>query len=310
MGLEKEIWARDLAENIYPNNEAYKLSIDDSDKVDGKIVHLQESGSEPEVVENPTTFPMEITERDDVPTEYTINTFATKPVLLPDDETIELSYPKRISLLADHIGKLTTQIADYMYWVWGATAASLENVVETSGSDRDPFKAGQTGTRKAIGRGDIEELSRLMDMMDIPDDGRRVLLVDSNMFKDLTAINEYVGMDFIGKAGIDLSTGQAGYIMNFKIYKRSRVLTYDNSLVKKARYSTMGANDRLACLAWHPAFVRRAEGNTTNGGIKIFAKEDEPEYLGSIFNAKVRAGGKTRYINERGVVSLVEALGA
>jgi hypothetical protein len=309
MALEKEVWTVDIADNLYPANEAYQQSIDDSSYLQNGVVHTPIAGTQPRAVKNPSVFPLIITERVDVDATYNVDTYATLPVLLPDDETIELSYDKRQSLLSDHVNALNTEIADDMYLTWAAANGNTNaNIVTTTGATaRNVYKTGQTGTRKPIVRGDVEEVARIMDRMEVPNDGGRILLVDSDMLKDLRLIDQYLNADYMNRMGLDLANGQAGSILGFRIYIRSRVVAYTKTtFLKKKPVDGLAADDSLACLAFHRSFVRKAMGNRENGEIKVFIDEDSPLYLGSILNAKTRAGGRAKYNDQKGIVSLVE----
>lgn len=56
---------------------------------------------------------------------------------------------------------------------------------------------------------------------------------------------------------------------------------------------------------WHKDFVRRALGAT-----KVFYNPAQAEYYGDKMSALVRAGGRKRYNNQYGVVSIIESAGA
>lgn len=307
MPIEREIWVQDIAENLYPDNEAYKNSVDDSADMDGKTVHISVAGSKPNTERDRASLPAPITKRVDTPDSYNIIEYTTDPVLIQDTEEVELSYNKRSSVLFDHMETLKTSMADDIYQIWSTNLQT--NQVLTTGANRPALKAGQTGTRKRLGRGDIEQIAYIMDAMDVPDDGNRILLLDAGLYLDATLIDDYVTLDKIGRA--NLVDGQIGEIMNFRIFKRSNVVAYTSAREKKVVGLPYEATDRVGGLAWHPSFVRRAEGGVDNGGIKVFANEDKAEYYGSIFSALARFGGIPRYgATFKGIVNIIEDAGA
>ena len=86
-----------------------------------------------------------------------------------------------------------------------------------------------------------------------------------------------------------------------KVFKRSKSTYFDVSNVKKAVGAAGAATDNLGILAWADNCVRRAEGN-----VKMYADMDNPLYLGSIFNASVRAGAMIGRTDSKGVYALVQ----
>lgn len=306
MALQTEIWATDIAENIYPSNSFLNQSIDDSPFMKNKKVHLPQSGSAPSVEVNRTDLPAAITKRADTDLEYNVDEYTTSPVLIEHTEEIEVSYPMRQSILFDHVEQIRTKVAENMLIKWAATGGSNANIVRTTGTGRSPLGAGQTSNRKALTLDDMISVRRIFTGMDIPEDGR-ILVIDGNLYSDLLKITEFKTLEQLGSKVI--SDGAIGRIMGFDVFIRSSVLRYDNEStpVVKAYGSANAATDNLGALAFHKNFVRSAYGNGENGGVLIFDQQKAPQYYGDIFSALVRAGGQKRYTNERGVVSIVEA---
>jgi hypothetical protein len=87
-----------------------------------------------------------------------------------------------------------------------------------------------------------------------------------------------------------------------KVFKRSRSAYFDASNAKKAVGAATAVTDNLAVIAWADNYVRRAEGS-----VKVYTDIDNPLYLGSIFNAAVRAGGTAGRTDEKGVYALIQA---
>lgn len=301
--ITPEVWAKDIAETLYPDSSFFLSSRDDSEFLEGNKVHLPQSGTKPNVEKNRTVLPAVAAKRTDTDVDYTIHEFTTDPVILQRTEEIEASYAKRASLLFDHVESLREEIAGMFLEQWAPSLAT--NFARTTGSTRSAYKSGQTGNRKAVAKNDLIELNRLMNRMDVPQEGR-ILLIDSDLFADVLKVDEFVSLEKIGSAG--LVKGAVGRLLNFNVMVRSSVLEFDNTgtPVVKAQGSSTAAADNLAALAWHPSFVRRCLGTEGNSGIEVFEKNKDPQFYGDVFSALVRAGGRKARTDQKGVLALIE----
>lgn len=302
MAIQQEIWLRDIEGNIFPENEFYMRSIDDTPFVmGGKIVHLPHAGAKPNVEKNRTQLPAPVAKRTDTENTYELDEFTTDPVLIQDTEAIEVSYPKRKSVLFEHQATLEERIADNFAYLWSATLGT--NIVRTSGAARGATMPGATGTRKAVTKDDFIEVLRLYTRMGAGRGG--ICLIHPDMYADILKIEGFVDASKIGSA--NLITGQVGRLLDFEIIQRAKTPIYDNSgtPVRKAVGAVGAAGDNLSALFYSPTAVRRAKGE-----VKIFMNEKDATFYGDVFSALVRAGGRKKRADEVGVIQLVEAHGA
>lgn len=300
MAIQQEVWLNDIQGNIFPNSEFFMQSVDDSPFVlNGKVVHIPQAGAKPNVVKNRTSLPAAITTRTDTEETYNLDEFTTDPILLQDTEAIEISYAKRQNILSEHQARLNEEIADWFAYYWGASLGA--NIARTTGTARAGTAPSATGNRKAVAKADLIEVNRLMNRMNVPGSGRK-LLIPADFEADILKIDDFVHADKIGSA--KLTEGAIGRLLGFDVFVRSKTTIYDNTgtPVRKAPGAAGAAADNLSALAWHPSLVSRAKGE-----VKIFIEEDKPEYYGDVFSALVRAGGRKRRTDEVGVISLVEA---
>lgn len=299
----KIIFAKDLQKNLYPKNEFYKNSVDDSSMIDGTKVVLPQAGAPPDTIKNPVDFPLALNSRVDGSEEYPLDLYATKPTHVRIDENLVVAYDKRVAILEDHKSSLNTKIADGMADVWFPDASlGATNYVRTTGAAVSTLAPGATGTRKAVALADFVKVVTLMDNMEIPEEDRYGL-IPSTMYGDLVLIPEF--MDYQKRGLVDLiAKGWIGEIMGVKIYKRSRAGVYSNAGTPafKPSGSSIATTDNLSALFWQKGMVRRGEGE-----VKIFIKENDPQLLGSAFNAAVRAGGRRSRTDGKGVISLIQS---
>ena len=307
MAIQREIWTADIAENVFPDDAFFNRSRDDSANLSGRVVHVPQAGSTPNVEKNRTTLPAVVTKRIDTTADYTIDEFTTDPVLVQFTEQTEASYDKRSSVLFDHIMSLQRSVANGALYSWAPTAGA--NIIRSTGAARAAYKAFQSGNRLAITKNDFINAARVMNRMDVPQEGR-VCVIDADLSMDIMQIAEFTQAQMIGTA--NLVNGSIARIMGFDVFVRSTTTTYDNSgtPVKKAAETATAVTDNLSVQFWHPAYVRFAKGGSANGGIEIFAQEQAPQFYGDVFSALVRAGGRVHRADQRGVVSLVESASA
>ncbi len=293
------IFAKDIEENIFPANEFFMQSKDDSAFVDGDTVRYPVSGAKPTVEMDRTSLPATIAKRTDDNNDYTLHEFTTDPTLIQDSEALVVSYNKRQNVLSDHSDEINTKVAEYFANIWLPNGA--DNIVRSTGTaTRAASAPSATGTRKKVIKADLISLAQIFNRMDVPQKGRN-LLIPSEFLSDILSIDEFTDASKIGSA--NLIDGSIGRVLGFNIWVRSSVAVYDNTgtPVKKAIDAAGATTDNLAALAWYDKWVNRAKGS-----VKVYSDMDKPEYYGSIFSAMVRAGGKVRK-DLKGVVALVES---
>jgi hypothetical protein len=306
MPIQKEVWARDIREKLFPLNSFLVRSLNDDEFVENKTVHVQDEGTLPNVEINRSVFPAVVQGVTDNDGDYNVDEFTSDPTKVQDIEEIETNYNKRQSVLRRHIRQIDNKIANKMLVNWAATDAAA--ILRTLGDNRAANVPGATGTRKKFTLQSFFDAKNLMDDMDVPEMGRCVLL-PSHFYNDLTQDEKDIllRLEFTGKARIE--NGEISRILGFDIYKRGKknLLTYTNAATPVVRDVGAAAltTANAAALFWHEECVRRALGV-----VKTYANEDEAQWFGSIFSAMARAGGKKAYSDGLGVVAVVEAAGA
>lgn len=297
----KRIFAKDIQKNLFPNNEFYQGSkVDKGVAIDATSVDIPQAGQKPESGKNPTEFPLGVTTREDDKKSYDVDLYYTKPIHVTDVNQLIVSYDKRKEILEDKVNVLNTDYADDLAQIWCPTLAT--HIIRTSGSAKPATIDGATGNRASMALADFIEVDRLMNRMEVPKKGRRVLL-SADMYAELltAGIQGFVGAE---KLSEDLlKQGVLGRLLGFDIYVRSSVARYSNDPTpqKRAVGALAQASDNDVALFYHPFFVRRAEGK-----LKVYAEYDKPTWLGSVFNVSFRGGGVLPRKDEVGVVALVQ----
>jgi hypothetical protein len=306
MAIQKEIWAADIKEQLFPDNSFVALSQDDSVFSDGKKVHRAVSGTIDPAVRNRATVPAVIKRRVDADTEYELDEFTSEPVLIQDIEEVEVNYQKRGSVLRQQMLQMNLDVAKWMNYHWAAENAST--IIRTGGADRAALATnfGATGTRKTIRVDEFIKLAQMFDDMEVPEEGRNIL-VPTGMYYDLVANHwkDLLVLQAEGKAA--LAKGEIMNLFGFRVWKRSskNFLTYTNAgtPVRRTPDAANAVTANAAALAWHPDFVTRAKGD-----VKVFENIDDATMYGSLFSSLVRAGGRKFYPDGTGVAAIVESV--
>lgn len=306
MAIQTEVWARDIAEKLFPQDAWVSQGLNDDAWVNNKTVHLPQAGALPTVERNRSTFPATPAGRTDTDADYGIDEFTSTPNIIRDIEEVETSYAKRSSVVDSHSKEINKQIANWMAYNWAPTQDA--NFIRTTGADIVSGTPGGTGNRKVITIEDIIKAKALMDDMDVPANDRNILL-PASMYNALISENweTLLSMDISGQARI--AKGDLMMLLGFNIYLRGKnnILTYTNAATPVLRAPGAAAltTANAAALLWHKDFVRRAKG-----AVKVYADYDKPEYYGSVFSAMARAGGRKAYSDQTGVVAIIEAAGS
>lgn len=301
MALNKEVWLNSIVENFYPDNSFAVKSVDDSTFVSNKKVHIPNAGAASKVVTNRTQKPASVSQRTDNELTYEMDELTTDPIYIPNIDTVELSYDKRNSVLANDRAQLQEAAHVNLLKRWGNGVKANHILLTTGTTQRDAHTSSTaTGKRKSICKADVLKLMTAFDKDDVPATGR-FLLLDAHMYADLLAdLSESDKWMFQNSANVQ--KGILGNLYGFDIMKRSRVLRLDANK-KVLDWSAEGAATELAAaLAWHEKSVSRAMGE-----VKMFDSTDNPLYYGDIYSFLMRTGGAARRDDGKGLFLLGEA---
>jgi hypothetical protein len=298
MALNKQIWLNSIQENFYPDNSFASKSVDDSAFVDNKTVHVPNAGAPSKVEVNRETKPATVSQRTDNELTYDIDELTTDPVYIPNVDTVELSYDKRQSVLANDRQQLQKEATQNLLYKWMPT--EVAKYIKTTGiAAAAHTSSAATGNRLKITKEDVLSISTRMNEDDVPMSGRNLLL-DPRMYNDL--INNLTDKElpaFLASANVQ--QGVMGSLYGFNVLMRSKVLRMTSAGALLKWDADGQATEVAAALAWQENCVSRAIGD-----VKMFSKMDDPSYYGDIYSFLVRTGGAQRRYDKKGVIALVE----
>lgn len=266
MSVQREIWLAAIVEALFASNSFMSKAFNADEYVNqGKTVHIPQAGRPSGVVKNRKEKPASVNEREDSDLTFVLDEFTTDPIHIPHADTVELSYDKRESVLRQDKLILLDEVAKAIIEKWWPQKNRLVMIGAT------------------FAKADVLKLMEAFNEMDIPQEGR-YLLVDAKMHAQLlSSLTESESMAFLACA--DAAQGILGKLFSFNVMMRSTV-----NPVK----GEQGA------LAWHEQSVCRALGET-----KMFDRENDPTYYGDIYSFLIRCGGSKMRADEYGIVAVV-----
>lgn len=295
MALNKQIWIRDIVEGFWPDNSFIARSVDHSEYVNNKTVHVPQAGSAPSVTKNRSEFPATVGTRTDGELTYDLDIYDVPPLRVQNLADVELSYDKRQSMLKQSKETLMDYVHKEILKTW--VPSSPSTVVTTGSAAAAHVHSTATGNRKAMTRADVEKVKMIFDSNDVPATGR-VILLDAVMYNQL--VNSLTDAEVVSFLhGADATKGVMGTFLGFEFLMRSSVL--QAAAGGSLKTGSAAATDCAAGLAWQKDCVSRALGE-----VQAYEDNNNPSYYGDIFSFAVRAGGKYIRSDKKGVVFIYQ----
>jgi hypothetical protein len=303
--IQVEIWVNYIIERLWKDNAFLKYAWNDDDKVlAGKVVHIPNPGAAPVITKNRSSFPATAVRRTDTDITYSLDEYTTAPSHIEDAEMVESSYDKMSSVIGDHIGYLTENVADNLLLSWLDESVTAPVKMYTSGAavpaSVDEIEAVVTGNRKALTALDVKRVMTQFNLQKIPKIGRYALL-ESNMLDQLMtdlSVTQY--RDF--SASVDPANGVIGKLYGFTFLDRSSTIIYNAANALKSFGAAGATDDNLASIFWHQDAVTRALGE-----VKMFENIGRAEYYGNVISALLRMGGRRRRADDKGVIAMIQS---
>jgi len=249
-GLIKEVWISRIMEKFYAEFPYLEYTEDMTQFVDNDAINLADSGVNPDVLINNTTYPIPTVTRDDAPISIPLDNYDTKNTIVRRIESIGLAYNKIDSIIRGHKNTLAEKSGQKFTHAYGALSdGAYTPVLNCSGADRGD------GTKKMMTI-DIINMQKIFDKLKVPQKGR-VLVLSPDHIADLLQENwdKY-------KSIADLESGKIMNLYGFMIFKGILNPTYNKTtLVKNAFGAAPASTDCVSSLVWHAAEVMRADGS-------------------------------------------------
>jgi hypothetical protein len=304
MAIQKEIWQKDIVSTLFADNTFLSKAFNaDSYVLAGKVVHIPQAGTPSAVVKNRAVLPAVAVKRTDTEISYSLDEYTTTPRVVQVTEQVEASYDKRQSVIGEDKDALMEAVSEEFIDKWSPEAAAAATCyLRTTGAAVVAHLPGATGNRMAITVSDVADAQFKMNSLNIPK-AERYALIDSWMYKQLLA-NMTTAAQTAFHAQADVAKGTIGKLHGFEFYERSSVTRYTNAAtpVHKTWDTANAITDNAAALFWQKNSVERALGE-----VVAFDNSKDATYYGDVLSFLIRAGGRIRRADYKGVIALIQA---
>lgn len=302
MAVQKEIWLNDIVENIFKANPFLNYCVNaDQFVLAGKVLHIPQSGAKVGVSKNrDTSTAATVTLRSDTDITMALDEYTSDPIKISNADKYELSYDKRQSVLMDSQQAISELVGDWILRQWSPGLAT--NIIRTTGATVAAHVG--TGTRKALTVADVKMARKVLNKMGVPKQ-ERYLQLDADMYEQLTD-NLTVTQERDFSKALDEKEGTVLRMFTFDIFEpRANVISYTNAEppVAKDPDAVEAATDCAAAIAYQKNSVIRAMGTH-----EFFENVGDPQWYGDIYSALMRAVGRIRRSDQKGVVAIVQTL--
>ncbi len=251
--VEKKLTNADQAPWLdgIPEISSDPVAFGEGTQTEKNVIYIPMTDFEPTVLINNSSYPMALEEYDDDTATISLDKYQTKPTSIADDQTMGASYDKIDAATNAHV----TAILKKKY------AKAIHAIAPTSNDATKTPVVKTTGTaesgRKQLTLLDIKKLKKAFDDMQVPNEGRRLVLCPDHV-ADLLANDQKFADQYY-----NYSTGKIANVMGFQIYE-CVANPYFNATTgaKKSFGAVPGAGDYMASVAFYAPNIGKKTGNT------------------------------------------------
>lgn len=252
-GIYTEVWTGEMVKKLNAGLQATFLNgiPDYSTNVNNETIHLVDVGGDPDVLVNNTTYPIPIQDLEDGDIALSLDKFQTKATRVTDDQLYAISYDKMASVIERHMDAIVTvKYKKFAHALAPYSHTAKTPVIQTSG-EKDA-----TSGRKKITLKDIIALKRAFDNMEVPEDGR-VLVLCPDHVNDLLELDQSFRDKYY-----NYTTGKLMNMYGFEIYTFVNAPYFNKNGVKLAYNAVPTATDHKGSFAFYRPRMFRAQGST------------------------------------------------
>lgn len=252
-GVFTEVWTGELVKKLNAGLQATFLNgiPDYSTNVNNEVIHLVDVGGDPDVLVNNTTYPIPIQDLEDGDIAIGLDKFQTKATRVTDDELYAISYDKFGSVVERHRESIVTvKFKKFAHALAPYSHTAKTPVIQTSG------ETDSVSGRKKITPKDIIALKRAFDNMEVPEEGRRLVLCPDH-------VNDLLEQDQSFKDKYyNYTTGKLLNMYGFEIYTFVNAPYFNKNGVKLVYNAVPTATDHKGSFAFYVPRTFRAQGST------------------------------------------------
>ena len=252
-GIYTEVWTGELVKKLNAGLQATFLNgiPDYSTNVNNEVIHLVDVGGDPDVLVNNTTYPIPIQDLEDGDIAIGLDKFQTKATRVTDDELYAISYDKFGSVVERHRDSIVTvKYKKFAHALAPYSHTAKTPVIQTSGE-----KDAVSGRNKLTPK-DIIALKRAFDNMEVPEDGR-VLVLCPDHVNDLLELDQSFKDKYY-----NYTSGKLMNMYGFEVYTFVNAPYFNKNGVKLAYNAVPTATDHKGSFAFYRPRTFRAQGST------------------------------------------------
>ena len=252
-GIYTEVWTGEMVKKLNAGLQATFLNgiPDYSTNVNNETIHLVDVGGDPDVLVNNTTYPIPIQNLEDGDIALSLDKFQTKATRVTDDQLYAISFDKMASVIERHMDAIVTvKYKKFAHALAPYSHTAKTPVIQTSG------ETDATSGRKKITLKDIIALKRAFDNMEVPEDGR-VLVLCPDHVNDLLELDQSFRDKYY-----NYTTGKLMNMYGFEVYTFVNAPYFNKNGVKLAYDAVPTATDHKGSFAFYRPRMFRAQGST------------------------------------------------
>ena len=260
-GVYREIWTGELVESFQPEIEASFLNeipdesrhVQSSGTGENQVIHLVDIGADPEVLINNTTYPIGYSTLANGDISFQLDKFTTVATKVTDDELYAITYDKIAVVNKKHKNAILAKKFAKAVHALAPQANSVNTPVHlTTGAT--------VGGKKLATVDDLIDLGGKLSAAKVPDDGNRILVL--NTVHNTALVKEVKNFY---KDYINVATGALRPLFHgFKVYLYHEMPFYlaaDNTKVSFGAVFNP-ATHNIASVVFYAPDMFRAEGTT------------------------------------------------
>lgn len=255
-GVLTEVWTGELIKALRAGDKATFLDglPDYSQYAENDVIHMVDVGGDPDVLVNNTTYPITIQQLTDTDAVFSLDKFQTVATPITDDELFALSYDKMASVKERHAqALLEKKYAKAIHALAPDSNAAKTPVLKTTGE----IEGGGATGRRMLRREDIVTLKKKFDVMQIPTEGRRLVLCPDHI-NDLLMQDQKFSEQYY-----NYTSGKIANLYGFQVYEYVNNPVYKVAGTKVNFGTAAGANEFQASVAFYEKMTFKATGTTT-----------------------------------------------
>lgn len=251
-GVLTEIWTGEMVKKLRAADKATWLDgvPDYSADAENDVIHLVDIGADPEVLINNSTYPIPMQDLSDPDIAISLDKYQTKVTRIKDDSLYAASY----DIIGSHVERHKSAILENKF------KKAIHAFGPASDTNSTPVVA-TTGTndgngRKRITLNDIILLKAKFDKLEVPADGRRLVLCSDHV-NDLLVADQHFKEQYY-----NYTSGRISNLYGFEVHEYVGNPYYSSAGAKLAFKATPSATDRQASIAFYTGRMFKCSGST------------------------------------------------